>query len=353
MDTLSLLDIVLRGGSAGLLLLLSAVLMRYIGCCMASRSGALFALGTAAYAIQSSETLGLETGLLAGVMHFLMHQCMTFFWWFANAALDDDFEWQPWHWAPFVVISVLWMVFTVSPTFSAAAHLTAQLIMLGLALHVLWIALAERRHDLLEQRRHVRILFVVVVGLACMGSVLLELFLGDQELPQWIETLHALELFVGSLVFSFFLLQPATPLIPSPPIPTSESSTDVAPADAYELGKLEELMRSGFYTRDSLTISEVAEELEIPEHRLRKLINQQLGFRNFTAFLNSHRLSDAKTMLADPSQARRQITQIAFDLGYGSITPFNRAFKADEGMTPTEYRRVALAEQARQEASTH
>lgn len=30
---------------------------------------------------------------------------------------------------------------------------------------------------------------------------------------------------------------------------------------------------------------------------------------------------------------------IALDAGFQSIGPFNRAFKADTGMTPTEYRR--------------
>lgn len=353
MDALALAEITLRGAAVGLAVLLSVVLLRFARCCIASRVGALFALGSAAYTIESSPALCPDGGVTAALLAFFAQQCVTFFWWFALAALDDDFEWRPWHWAPFGAITVLWAIFMLSTELANAAHTTAQLIMLGLALHVFWFALAERRHDLLEQRRHVRILFVVVVGLACVGSVLLELTAGSKELPQWVDTLHALELFIVSLAFSAFLLQPATPLIPSPPSQAPENPPEVSPADVYELGKLDALMRTGFYTRERLTITELAEELDIPEHRLRKLINQQLGFRNFTAFLNSHRLNDAKSVLADPTQARRQITQIAFDLGYGSITPFNRAFKADEGMTPTEYRRTALAEKAQQSSSTH
>ncbi|MFK8031077.1 MAG: helix-turn-helix domain-containing protein [Gammaproteobacteria bacterium] len=352
MDALSLTEIMLRGASAGLLLLLAMVLMRYARCCMASRFGALFALGTATYATQSSEALHHSEGLTGFVISFFCLQCVTFFWWFANAALDDDFEWRAWHWTPFAAISVLTVFYVFVPPLAAAAHLTAQIIMLAMAIHVLWVALAERRHDLLEQRRTVRLVFVAITGVACIGGVLVELLVGHQ-LPQWLDTLLALEIFVISLSFSIFLLQPAKPLIPANAAPGSDSTPDISPADVYEMGKLEELMRSGFYTRDSLTISEVGEALEIPEHRLRKLINQQLGFRNFTAYLNSHRLSDAKSMLADPKNARRQITQIAFELGYGSITPFNRAFKADQGMTPTEFRRMALAEDTQRSSSTH
>ncbi len=353
MDALNVSEILLRGASAGLLLLLAAVLFRSVGCCMASRLGALFALGTAAYAIQSSDTLCQTSGPLGWVLTFMSMQCVTFFWWFASAALDDDFEWRSWHWAPFAAISILAVLHLSMPQVSSVTHMAAQLVMLALALNVIWFALAERRNDLLEQRRRVRILFVIIVGLACLGTILVELFVGEQQLPQWFNTLQALEIFIVAMAFSTFLLQPAAPLITPHTPPTNDNKPEISPADLYEMGKLEELIRAGFYTRDSLTISDVAEAVEIPEHRLRRIINQQLGFRNFTAYLNSHRLSDAKNMLSDPAQARRQITQIAFELGYGSITPFNRAFKAEQGMTPTEYRRMALSDQAQPTSSTH
>ena len=82
----------------------------------------------------------------------------------------------------------------------------------------------------------------------------------------------------------------------------------------------------------------------MPEHQLRKLINGALGFRNFSAFLNARRIPDAKAVLADPDNAKRQVLQIALDLGYGSIAPFNRAFKEATGQTPTEFRKTALGE---------
>ena len=37
---------------------------------------------------------------------------------------------------------------------------------------------------------------------------------------------------------------------------------------------------------------------------------------------------------------------IALDAGFQSIGPFNRAFKADTDLTPTEFRRAALADTA-------
>jgi len=40
------------------------------------------------------------------------------------------------------------------------------------------------------------------------------------------------------------------------------------------------------------------------------------------------------------------VLTIAMDAGFQSIGPFNRAFKAEIGLTPTEFRRDALARSA-------
>jgi AraC-like DNA-binding protein len=94
------------------------------------------------------------------------------------------------------------------------------------------------------------------------------------------------------------------------------------------------------YRHDNLTIGTLATKLRIPEYRLRRLINQKLGYRNFNAFLNNHRIEEAKAALADPAQAEVPVITIAIDAGFQSLGPFNRAFKAMTGVTPSEYRRL-------------
>ena len=93
------------------------------------------------------------------------------------------------------------------------------------------------------------------------------------------------------------------------------------------------------YRHDNITIGTLATKLAIPEYRLRRLINQRLGYRNFNVFLNDHRIEEAKAALADPTQAEVPVITIAMDAGFQSLGPFNRAFKATTGVTPTEYRR--------------
>jgi AraC-like DNA-binding protein len=115
-------------------------------------------------------------------------------------------------------------------------------------------------------------------------------------------------------------------------------------ADRLELDRLEAAMAEGAWRKEGLTIGQLAGEVDVPEHRLRRLINNRLGYRNFADFLNARRIEAAKERLNNPREARTTVAVIAFDLGYGSLGPFNRAFRAATGASPTEWRRQALGE---------
>jgi AraC-like DNA-binding protein len=89
-----------------------------------------------------------------------------------------------------------------------------------------------------------------------------------------------------------------------------------------------------------LTIVSLAAQLGVSQHRLRSLINQSLGYPNFSAYVNSYRIRSVKSGFADPKKAHLPILTIAMDCGFKSLTPFNRAFKHAVGMTPTQYRKM-------------
>jgi AraC-like DNA-binding protein len=94
------------------------------------------------------------------------------------------------------------------------------------------------------------------------------------------------------------------------------------------------------YRKEGLTIRELAEMLNEQEYKVRRLINGELGFRNFNDFLNKYRVTEACDILNDPSQSRKTILEIAYSLGYQSIGPFNKAFKELKETTPTAYRKA-------------
>ena len=60
-----------------------------------------------------------------------------------------------------------------------------------------------------------------------------------------------------------------------------------------------------------------------------------MGYRNFNQFLNHYRIEEASRRLLESTVP---VSTIALDIGYGSLSSFNAAFKARYNMTPTEYR---------------
>jgi len=68
-----------------------------------------------------------------------------------------------------------------------------------------------------------------------------------------------------------------------------------------------------------------------------------MGFRNFSAFLNSYRLKDVVEAFSDPEQAGTPILTIALNAGFQSIATFNRAFRHAYESTPREFRKKAAA----------
>ena len=94
------------------------------------------------------------------------------------------------------------------------------------------------------------------------------------------------------------------------------------------------------YTQPELRIADLARRLGEAEYKVTHCITGPLGFRNFNHMINHVRIAAAKRKLADASFDRLPVLTIALDCGFGSIGPFNRAFKADTGMTPVHFRRT-------------
>jgi AraC-like DNA-binding protein len=176
-------------------------------------------------------------------------------------------------------------------------------------------------------------LFCIAISIQQGAQTLL-----DRELP-WANFLQAVVLVPLSLAAAWAFLQGRPGLFEAQRRPTASSPDPVDPLDRPTLARLQALMDGGqAWRREGLTIGLVAAEVGAPEHRLRRLINGALGYRNFADYLNARRIEAAKAALADPANARASISALAFDLGYASLGPFNRAFKEATGLTPSAWR---------------
>ena len=95
------------------------------------------------------------------------------------------------------------------------------------------------------------------------------------------------------------------------------------------------------YTQPGLTIGMLAANVSMQEYRLRRLINQKLHYRNFNQYLNQYRIAEAARRLQDPAETQVAISTIALDVGYASLSSFNKAFKELHGVTPSIFRNRA------------
>ncbi len=262
------------------------------------------------------------------------------FWLFANAAFDDAFRIKSWHALPMLAALALgfWTFLNSESATRVATGLVSRLLSLAFILGALWIAFRSRRVDLVESRRQFRDWLTAIVGLYMLGVIAAEIALLGKDPSPLANTLNVAAIFVLSHLACHGLSSARVNALEA--IPTPIPPPDAPPSEKQRLlDRLRVAMEGDFaYRENGLSIAALAGKLSIQEHALRRLINQRLGFRNFNDFLNRYRLRDACGRLRAPETRTLPILTIAFDVGYSSITPFNRAFKEMIGMTPTQYR---------------
>jgi AraC-like DNA-binding protein len=267
------------------------------------------------------------------------------FWLFTRALFDDGFRLRPWHalvWlavAAFSLVNCLWIAPAGHARLSIVATNLLALGFIGLAIAQM---VASWSADLVEDRRRLRVFIVTVAALYGGVNAATQMLAqtGDTAAIATVPNTAMLVLVVAAIAVAMMQVV-AADLFPATSV--APASAPVAPeaADRKLVDALRRLMADErIYRHDNVTIGSLATRLAIPEYRLRRLINQRLGYRNFNVFLNEHRIEEAKAALADPAQVEVPVITIAMDAGFQSLGPFNRAFKADTGVTPTEYRRL-------------
>ena len=105
--------------------------------------------------------------------------------------------------------------------------------------------------------------------------------------------------------------------------------------------KLVELMQQKPYLEPTLTIKEISNATGYPIHHISQVINDVFG-ENLFAFINRHRVAEAKLRLADAASRDLNVLHIALACGFNSKSSFNTIFKQYTGLTPTEFRRQKL-----------
>ena len=85
---------------------------------------------------------------------------------------------------------------------------------------------------------------------------------------------------------------------------------------------------------EDLSLSQVAKAVNTSTFYFCKLFKKVTGL-NFTDYVSRLRIEKAKNLLLNPNL---RISEIAYEVGFQSLTHFNRVFKKIMGQSPTEYR---------------
>ncbi|MEZ5958682.1 MAG: AraC family transcriptional regulator [Hyphomonadaceae bacterium] len=186
-----------------------------------------------------------------------------------------------------------------------------------------------------EQR--FRLLFAGSYGALVLVSVIL---LGQNGLGAFstalVQQISAILALIGATAAVAYRLRE-----PLPVEAARKRRTPIA-ADTALAAKIRRLIEvEHIYTRAEIKVADLAHLTGEPDYRVTQCITGALGFANFNRLINHHRIARAKQMLADPTLRDRPILVIALECGFGSIGPFNRAFKEAVGATPRAFRKAA------------
>ena len=90
------------------------------------------------------------------------------------------------------------------------------------------------------------------------------------------------------------------------------------------------------HAKEEFSLEELAREIGTSASYLSRRFKLDMGKR-ITAYLNELRIEEAKRLLLDESYS---ITDVAFQVGYGSVQHFGRTFHGITGCSPSEWRKI-------------
>lgn len=367
-------DYLMYGGQYAMYLIILTLFVTHYRHSRSGRFGIAYvmvaALGIVCIVYESSQTRidGLPFSVLWTISCYATDW---FLWLFVLSVMRDSFSLKARHLA---VLPVFAAVYFAGHNAIAEGNIelgqllvsVLELLKLLFYLHILYVAFIDLRDDLVVSRKRFRMVFIAPVALYWLaalsfniGTRLNFLMTGEQFSIAFLDWFFVLAGLVLTAVLTGWFFGPSRA---AGVFDQNSGGTDEVPdrepgawrGDVQERREIEErilqaMIEEDLFKKPGLTIGQLAGRLQQPEHFVRRVINQGMGFRNFSTFVNGYRIAAAKEMLADHPGRGMPVVNIAFDVGYQSLSSFNRTFKEVTGQTPTEYRRLVRGSVAGQQ----
>ncbi|MCG8415297.1 MAG: helix-turn-helix transcriptional regulator [Pseudomonadales bacterium] len=224
----------------------------------------------------------------------------------------------------------------------------SQAVLFGFSLASIYIAIKGYRSDLVLERRKERVIFVLCVAVLLIlmagnrGVWVLTTLAGESlfrgpPLPEVAYSIYAYFVTVALILWKFRVSNLSTEKSKTK---QAVSSSAQAPneLDQELMASIKSAMEDEkLYHQSNLTVAGLAEHVASQEYLVRRAINNHMGYRNFSDFLNHYRIDETSRLLAETDEP---ISNVGFDVGYTSLSSFYKAFKAKHAITPKKYRAI-------------
>jgi AraC-like DNA-binding protein len=129
-----------------------------------------------------------------------------------------------------------------------------------------------------------------------------------------------------------------------PPVPLLETKQKYAASGttseerrALFVRAQQDMREKTHYLEMDLTLGELAAAIGATPRDLSEAINGEGGV-TFYDFVNSYRVASARHLLLE--KPNEKVLSVAYQSGFNSKSTFNKAFKAETGQSPSEFRKA-------------
>jgi AraC-like DNA-binding protein len=344
LDSLHELDLLARGGTLTLLALWSFVLIRDHWAAFSARMAVTMNVAIACHVLADTHAVLFDGSALLFALRLGQSAAPGIFWLFARVWFNDE---RKLGWRSVLLVGAVvvmeggnMLLSCQGSTLTPMVDLAVRIAWVSFGIAGMWIAWRGRADDLVETRRRLRFWFVLAIGAFVILVSVVGLIVNTVKGPSsaFVFVNLGIPVLTTILCATMFGIRRADLFVATEPAAPPEPPVDDAAQDRLAQRLQTHMESERPYRDETMTIAKLAGQLGEQEYRLRRLINGRLGHRNFAAFLNGYRLDEVKAALADAEQREVPILTMALDAGFGSLGPFNRAFREAEGMTPTAYR---------------
>lgn len=97
------------------------------------------------------------------------------------------------------------------------------------------------------------------------------------------------------------------------------------------------------HKENDLNLEKISARLNTTRHNASQVINEHFDM-NFNELVNKYRINEAKEIFNSDIQKNLNIIDVAYEVGFNNKVTFNKAFKKDTQVTPSEYQRTVCSQ---------